>query len=251
MTALVRSELSRATGRRLLWVLGGVAALGVTVLGVLTYLRTSADASVLDGTRVADTMKGTSGILALIGWVIGASLIGAEHQSRGLTTTLTFVPSRSRVFAAKLAAAVSVSVAFAVVTLGLALLAIVPAILAFGGTHAGDASVLDVVGVALRGTLLVAAATAIGFALASVGRNTAAALGAGFAYLIVVEQIVGELFAGWRRWLLVGNAFVFVDGKASMEIAGRGPVGAGIFFGVVGATLAAGAAMAFRVRDVA
>ena len=251
MTALLRSELARARGRRLVWIVAALAVLGLVLLGVLTYVRTSADASILDGTRVANTLKGTSGILALVGWVIGASLIGAEHQSRGLTTTLTFVPSRTRVFLAKLAAAVVVSVTLAVATLGLAVVAIVPTLLAHGGTHPGDASVLEIAGVAMRGTLLVGVATAIGFALASIGRNTAAALGAGFAYLIVVEQLVGELFAGWRRWLLLGNALVFVDGKSGFDIAGRGPVGAGIFFGVVGLTLAAGAATAFHVRDVA
>ena len=33
----------------------------------------------------------------------------------------------------------------------------------------------------------------IGFAIATIGRNTAAALGAGFAYVIVLENIVGQL----------------------------------------------------------
>ncbi len=52
------------------------------------------------------------------------------------------------------------------------------------GTTAGtDAAwVRSVGGVILRGELMIAFATGVGFAVASIGRNTAAALGVGFAY---------------------------------------------------------------------
>jgi len=43
---------------------------------------------------------------------------------------------------------------------------------------------------------------------ASIGRNTAAALGVGFAYFLVVENVVGNFLAGFRRWLILGNSVV-------------------------------------------
>ena len=39
----------------------------------------------------------------------------------------------------------------------------------------------------------------MGFAIATVGRNTAAALGAGFGYIISLENILGNSIASWRR----------------------------------------------------
>ena len=83
-------------------------------------------------------------------------------------------------------------------------------------------------------------------------RLAAAALGAGFAYIIVLENILGSSIARWRRWLLLGNVIVFVSGHDNAgDVTGRTVTAAGIFLTVVAVTLLASAAGAFYRRDVA
>ena len=92
----------------------------------------------------------------------------------------------------------------------------------------------------------------MGFAIATVGRNTAAALGAGFAYIIVLENILGNSIAQWRRWLLLGNIIVFVSGNNNgADVPGRTVVGAGMFLTAVALTLLVAAAGTFWRRDLA
>jgi ABC-2 type transport system permease protein len=201
--------------------------------------------------RINDLLKGTGGILALVAWVIGASLIGAEQQSRSITTTLTFAPQRTRVFATKAAVAIGVASAWALATLSLVLAAMLPAAILHAGSALGEPGNLAIAGVVLRGVALAAITATMGFALASIGRNTAAALGVGFAYILVIENILGSSIAGWRRWLLLGNVIVFVTGQASSDVAGRSVVGAAVFLVAVAATLVVSSGILFRTRDIA
>ena len=48
----------------------------------------------------------------------------------------------------------------------------------------------------LRGAALASVFAAIGFSIASVARNTGAALGVGFFYLLVLEQFMAALRPG-------------------------------------------------------
>jgi len=92
----------------------------------------------------------------------------------------------------------------------------------------------------------------MGFAIATLGRNTAAALGVGFAYIIVLENILGSSLRQWRRWLLLGNAIVFVSGRSNgVDVPGRSVAGAGLLLAAVALALLVGAAGAFRTRDIA
>src|SRR5205085_2354119 len=80
--------------------------------------------------------------------------------------------------------------------------ALLPALLA----HSAPLTTVEpgwatVAGVVARGTVLAMLGAAMGFALAAIGRNTAVALGVGFAYVVVLENILGSSIAGWRRWL--------------------------------------------------
>ena len=105
-----------------------------------------------------------------------------------------------------------------------------------------------------RRDALAAIAAGVGFAIATVGRSTAAVLGTGFAYIVVLENILGSSVERWRRWLLLGNVIVFVSGGDSGgDVPGRSVAGAGVFLrGVVAVTLLlAAAATAFRTRDLA
>jgi ABC-2 type transport system permease protein len=203
--------------------------------------------------KLKGILEGAAGVLAIIGWALGASLVGAEFTSRSMTTMLTWETRRLRVIAAKLAIVVASIFVLAALVMAAVGASMLPAMLLHGAPgHAGDPSFATYAGIAWRGSLLAAIAAAMGFGIATLGRNTAAALGVGFAYIIVFENIVGNSMRNWRRWLLLGNVIVFVSGQSGgSDIPGRSVIGAGVFLGAVAAALLIGAASTFTVRDIA
>ena len=110
-------------------------------------------------------------ILGLFGFVIGASFIGAEWTSGGMVNLLLWRPQRAQVLGAKL------GVAGMAGSIG----------------HFSAAEVGSFLLACVRVIMLGVFGAAVGFALASMGRHTAMALGAGIAYLLVYE--LGTLLA--------------------------------------------------------
>ena len=206
-----------------------------------------------DRHRLKGILQGVSAVLALIGWALGASLVGAEFSSRGMTTLLTWEPRRGRVFLAKAMAVLVAMAALAFGVLALVTLAMTPALTLHGApVGADDPTVAALAGTIGRGVALATLAAGIGFAIATIGRNTAIALGAGFAYIIVFEYVVGSSIARWRRWLLLGNVIVFVSGEdGGGDVSGRSVTAAGLFLAAVAITMLVAAAGAFRTRDLA
>ena len=202
--------------------------------------------------RVKSLLQGIAGVLAIIGWALGASLVGAEFASRSMTTMLTWETRRIRVITAKAAVVVGAVAVFAALALIAVALALLPAMIFHGAPQrADDPGFGTVAGVIVRGATLAAMAGGMGFAIAALGRNTAAALAAGFAYIIVLENILGNSLRGWRRWLLLGNAIVFVAEHKGVDVPGRSVLGAGLFLAAVTATLLIAATIAFKARDLA
>ena len=203
--------------------------------------------------RLESILRGVTGALAVIGWGLGASLVGAEFASRSMTTLLTWEPRRGRVFVTKTVAAMLATSVLAVAALVLVALAMWPALAVHGApVGAGDPTLWSLAGTIGRGVALATISAGIGFAIATIGRNTAAALGAGFAYVIVLENIVGTSLEGWRRWLLLGNVIVFVSGNSDgSEVPGRSVAGAGLFLAAVAVASLAVAGAAFHRRDLA
>lgn len=202
-------------------------------------------------TRWRAVLQASSGVLAAVAWLLGASLIGAEYQSRSLTTTLTWESRRSRVFAAKAMTAIGFAVLLTACSLLLVELAMIPAATLHGAPTNGEPGPAALAGVVLRGSALSAIAAALGFSLATLGRHTAAALGAGFAYVIILENILGGAFPGWRRWLLLGNTITFLSGKNSGDqVPGRSVTAAAMILLSVATIFTVAALVAFRHRDV-
>jgi len=202
--------------------------------------------------QLAGILRGSGGILAILGLALGATLLGAEFASRGMTTLLTFETRRLRVFGAKVVAGMVVMAGLAFLALVALALAMLPALLLHGAPAAGEPGLATIAGIIGRGTALVALLTGIGMAVATLGRTTAAALGAAFAYLVILENILGSFLAAWRPWLLLGNVIVFVSGQnGGGDVSGRSVIGAGIFLTLVTAGLLAIAATSFRQRDIA
>jgi ABC-2 type transport system permease protein len=150
-------------------------------------------------TDVRDTLYFYAGIIALFGFAIGASFVGAEWSSGGLANLLLWRPRRTVTLGAKLGALLVCQLAVSVVVLAawIGTMCLVAATRGrFGQVTGGLAQSLALT--SARSIALGLAAAAIGFAVASLGRRTAAALGAGIAYLIVVEVGGRLLFEGLR-----------------------------------------------------
>jgi hypothetical protein len=240
--------------RHLVRIVAGLALLAIAVAGVTVAIRSRPEVGAdprFPLTMLPDILKGTSIPLIIAGWLLGASFIGADWRAGTITTLLTWEPRRARVILAKvLACAVSV---FA---LGMALQAFLGGVLSLdavlrGTTEGVDASWWrETGGVAIRAATLASVASVIGFAVASIGRNTAAALGAGFAYIAVVENLVRGLRPGWQRWLFSDNAAVFITGGNVGFSFQRTVLQALALLAVYAAALFTVSVVMFRSRDV-
>ncbi|MDQ1377740.1 MAG: hypothetical protein QOJ52_666 [Acidimicrobiaceae bacterium] len=205
-------------------------------------------------TSLKGVLEGVTAPFVILASLIGASIIGAEWPSRTITTILTWEPRRIRVLSAKVLAAIVVGMALTLAGLMLLVLALLPSVLLHGATAGATGEWWRaLVGVGLRAMAMAAIGTTIGFSIASVGRNTAAAMGVLFAYILVIENVVGNLLAGWRRWLILGNAIVFVSGKSGdvTGVHGRSVAVAGLYLAAVAVAMFAIAAALFQRRDVA
>jgi hypothetical protein len=256
MTALLASEVRRLTSRRLFRVLAGLAVLGIAAAAVIVAVRSTGEVTPIGGQRfhltlLAATLEGISPILIIASWLLGASFIGADWHSGSLATLMIWEPRRIRVAVAKLVACLGVTFVFAMAVqalLGGALWLVA----ALRGTTLGvDTTwVQGTVGIALRVSALCAVGGSIGFALASVARNTAAALGAGFGYTVIVENLVRGLRPQWQRWLIGDNAVVFITGQSADASFHRTVLLAGMFLAMCAALALIVAMSVFRARDV-
>ena len=247
MTNLLASEFRRFRSRRLVKVLLLLEIVAIAIAGVIVYLTQEYELS-----SFPDVLKGSSLVLLSVAWMLGGSAIGAEWHAGHVTTILTWEPRRGRVMAAKIVASLT-----SVFVLSLAVQAVLGIALAIdaagrGSTAGVDASWLsEAAAVALRVALLSSIFAGFGFALASVGRNTAVALGVGFGYLVIVENLVRGLRPQWTPWLLTDNAGLFVVGsQTDVPLLGRTVAGAGLYLAAVAVALLLGASGTFRARDV-
>lgn len=189
--------------------------------------------------------------LIVLGWLMGASFIGAEWQHRTLTTTLTWEPRRSRVIAAKALAVAAVTFVWILIAQALFAAAMYPAA-AFEGTVAGvDADFwLSLGGLALRIAGAASIGGLLGFSLATVGKNTAAAFGGGFLYLTAVEGLVRGLRPSWADWLIGDNLSLILVGSEDVNL-GHSEVAAGLLLLTYTLALLALATLVFNRREMA
>jgi ABC-2 family transporter len=203
--------------------------------------------------QLPQVLMGTSPLAVILGWLLGASLVGAEWHSGTMATLLTWEPRRLRVLLAKAAVA---SLFVAVLTV--ALLTLLGATLwpagALRGTMppAGSGWLASTVGVTLRSAGVAGLAAAVAFALATICRSSAAALGIGFVHLAVVEAILRTVRPHWQHWLLGDNAVVVVGNQPqSLPLVDRSAPEAAALLVCYATAILAVAAATFRRRDVA
>jgi ABC-2 type transport system permease protein len=206
--------------------------------------------------NLPDVLRGTAFILLVMGLMIGSSSMGAEWQSGSVATLLTWEPRRLRVLLVR-----SVVVAAMVFILAVAMQAVLGALLwsvaVWRGTTLGAGAPLlqNVAGVTLRVATVAALTSLFGVAIATIGRNTAAALGAVFVYLAVIESLLRALEPRFTPWLLGPNAVVFVDGRPGVPSATTTTVitvgHALVVIGGYALVLLVVAVASFRARDIA
>ena len=197
---------------------------------------------------------GMSAFFLLIGAVVGgASMIGAEWRAGTFVTLLTWEPDRRRIAIAKLLACGIVATALAVVLQVVFTAAFLPAALGPGTMDGIDAEWWrSVAGTGLRVAGVIGLAATFVASVAMIGRNTAAALGVAFAYLMVVENIV-HVWKPWAGRFLVGpNGAVFVTGR-DLDTAefSRSTTTAGLTLLAYTCLAGAAAVVTFRRRDLA
>jgi hypothetical protein len=194
-------------------------------------------------------------IAVLIGLVIGASMVGASWQTGTITTTLTWEPRRIRWFLGRLLV-IAVGATLVAGFLLAALAAALALATALRGTTATSTPWLRDTGLTvLRIAAAAGGMAVIGAAVAMIGRHTAAALGAVFVYMAVLESVVRGLRPALGRFLIGDNLTTVVtahtldiqQGDSSYLLTPqRGAVALGIYVIV----LAGAALVVLRARDV-
>lgn len=158
---------------------------------------------------------GRASVAGLFALLMAASFWGAEIRSGSLTTWLTFVPSRPRVWAAKMVVVALAGAAVAAVLVLVGLLAAWLAITVNQGPDAvGDWAVL--LQAAARGVAFGAMMALVGAGLAVVFRSTVAAVAVPLAYLFA-QGMLGILYTipGFEKltdYLPENNVRAFLEG---------------------------------------
>jgi ABC-type transport system involved in multi-copper enzyme maturation permease subunit len=202
--------------------------------------------------NLPDILAGMSWFAILLGWLLGASLVGAEWHTGTMATLLTWEPRRVRVLLAKLVAAGALACTLAVLLQLLLGAALLPAGLLRGTTEGIDAGWMrSLSGVGLRVAAVSIVGALIGFSIAAISRNTAAALGIAFGYFAVVENAIRGLRPHWTPWLLGDNvAVVITNQPQNFPLVDRSTLGAATLVACYALALVIVAVATFRRRDI-
>lgn len=215
-----------------------------------------------------DVLRGSSYLLAFVGFLVGAGFVAAEFSSGAIGNWLTFEPRRTRVYASKLVAPAAGLVPLSIIVLGV-LTGGVWLIAGHYGSTAGTTSQTwaDLAGTAGRIVALTSAGGVLGAATGFLLRHTAAALGLAMGYLVLVEGIFSGTLQSVQTWLVKLNFDAWVQHGTSYFInactsddsgnyvcssvsrhLGFGPASA--YLAVALAAVVVLAAVLFRRRDV-
>jgi hypothetical protein len=265
---LLQVEMRRALHRRVVWVLIGVALLGCAAAGIISFIDSRGKSlselqygdeihpAVLAHWWISSKHDGIVLIpaffLLLGGMFGGAAVAGAEWRSNTITTVLTWEPRRVRLHLLRTSACAILAFVIAVGLQMLFLAALLPAV--FGnGTSAGvDAQWWLALATAIgRTALLTSLAASLAVALATLGRNTAFALGVVFAWFAVIENLIRGLRPRWTPYLWGENLGAAVTWRSNDGEFSRTPLLALVTIGAYTALLIAAATVAFQRRDIA
>lgn len=145
--------------------------------------------------RLQDGLIIMSPLLMIVAYLLGCTISGAEWASGSLATTLTWEPSRIRLMLGRVIAGVTWTLAVSVLWQVLLALAMIPGTLARGSLHNVDwAWVWSSLLLVIRSGSISGLGFSMGFAVATLSRNTAAAGAVGLLTLFaqeIVEEVDG------------------------------------------------------------
>lgn len=221
--------------------------------------------------QVPDYTLAVGAAVALAGFALGATFIGAEWSSRNVVAWLFYEPRRLRLLGAKLLAVTAAVLALSVIA---QLVWAVTArwLLSARGLPVSSLGAVaahfwtDVLGVQVRAALQVLPTVWLGFGLANLIRNTAAALGIAFVYFVILENVIRAINPALQPYLFttgvaawtthggvtVNGALVYNQAQgfvAPEQIHVSNLYGAVTLLIYAGVVLAASIA-AFRTRDI-
>ncbi|HVE63433.1 MAG TPA: hypothetical protein VNB94_06495 [Mycobacteriales bacterium] len=211
MTRLFQAEMRRLAARR------AVRWLTLALIGVLFLIGISAlrDAGKSPGPgdfvfrdRAPEGANIVGGALAVYAFLVGATYAGAEWAAGTVQALLLWEPRRVRVLLVKITA-------LSVWVLGVGVLAhaVLTSFAAAASRSDGSYTGLDghfwrmLLAADARALVMGVFGGALAFGIAGLTHSTGAALGAGFVYFAILEQVLRGLVR-WSNPYLVGNAFV-------------------------------------------
>jgi ABC-2 type transport system permease protein len=202
--------------------------------------------------RFQEIAQNLSGLFIALLMILAASFIGAEWHAGTVTTQLTWEPRRNRVLAAKSLSAALFAFVFFILANVLLFGILTPSALFRGSADGLTLGWFQgAAGVVLRGAVAAALTSAISFSLASVARNTAAAVGGVFVYIAVIEPLMRAVRPTWQPWYLYDNLSTFISGHTpGFTPFGRTTTGAGVLLAVYTMGFILLAMAVFRRRDV-
>ncbi len=154
---------------------------------------------------------GVAAAAAGLAFLLGATYVGAEWSSRSMVALLFWEPRRRKVMATKLTVLVALTALLGAVAEAV-WLAAAQLLATTRGTGANPHGLWgELIGSAGRGVLLVVLVGLLGFGVANLLRNTAAAFGVGFVYFAVVENALRVLRPRWQEWLITDNAVALLQ----------------------------------------
>jgi hypothetical protein len=201
-----------------------------------------------------DNFLGIAAIFLVVGVAIcGASVAGAEWKAGTMTTMLTWVPSRVRLHGARTGSAALLSFVIGFMIQALFLAAAVPAVVAHGTTAGTDAAWWAALLLAmLRISLVTSLVAVLAVNVATLGRNTSAALIALATWALVVERMVAGFWPKLGRFMIAENLATVVSWTQLTDVDfERPPIIALLALVLYLAAVVAGTTALFVRRDVA
>jgi len=196
--------------------------------------------------------------LAFFGFLVAASFIGSELHSGSVVNLLLWRPNRTAVLGAKLGVVLGfvAAISFAYTAIYVSTFYILAAATGWVGRVDEPGFWVDLVLVCLRGITLALTLSAVGFAIATIGRHTAAALGSLIGFVVVwelgarliVETLNIDNNTGRDQWFLTSHVIAWMSGRQGYSLTTFAD--SAMTFAVIVACLTALAFVSFRRRDI-
>ena len=260
-------EMRRALHRRLVWWMVVLACAGCAFTGVVAFLSSDDPYKLAQSSGdhpafmvnwwVAGTGDGILTVaavfLALGAAICGASVAGAEWKAGTITTVLTWEPSRPRLHAARTISAAILAFIIGTLLQVVFLAALLPAVWAHGNTVGTDGAWWSsLMLAAARISFITALVAVLAMSIATIGRNTVAALVAISAWALIAEGLIRGYKPGLARWLITENVATVVPWTPITDVRfHRGPgtaLATLVLYLVIAAVIAAAT---FMRRDIA